>query len=119
MNTKLSARLLSILAILMLILTACGGGTNIQEEIIGQWEIRDETLGVAMIFSFKEDGALTIWMDDMPIDGTYTWMDDTTVQMTMTMGEQRQDITGKVKIDGDQLTITNELGETETLTRVE
>jgi hypothetical protein len=116
MNTKFSARWLGILAILMIFISACSA--NLQEAIIGQWEIYDEVQDVAMIFSFKEEGDLTIWLEDFPIEGTYTWLDDTTIQITMTVADQSQEILGKVKIEGDQLTITNEKGEVETLARV-
>jgi uncharacterized protein (TIGR03066 family) len=117
MNTKLSWRVIGIFTILMISLTACGSA-NLQEEIIGKWEIRDETMGVTMVFDFQEDGALIIWLEGVPISGSYTWLDDTTVQMTMMITEQSQDITGEAKIRGDQLTITTDQGESETLTRV-
>lgn len=118
MNIKLSARLLGVFAILIILLTACSSA-NLQEEIIGQWEIRDETLGITMVFKFQEDENLIIWLEGVPISGSYTWLDDTTIQMTMMITEESQDITGEVEIQGDQLTITNEQGEAETLTRME
>lgn len=117
MNTRLSVRVISLFAILMILLTACGS-THLQEEIIGKWDIRDETMGVTMIFDFQEDGTLIIWLEGVPINGSYTWLDDTTVQMTMTITEESQEITGEAKIRGDKLTITTDQGESETLTRV-
>ena len=118
MNTKLSARLWGVFAILIILLTACSSA-NLQEKIIGQWEIRDETLGITMIFEFQEDENLIIWLEGIPISGSYTWLDDTTIQMILLITEESQNITGEVKIKGDQLTITNEQGEAETFTRVE
>ena len=117
MNIQLSMRLWGAFALLMVLLTACGA--NLQDEIIGQWEIKNEAQGAVMIFSFKEDNDLTIWVGDIPIEGSYTWLDENTIQITMTAEDQSQEILGKVKIEGDQLIITNEKGETETLTRVE
>jgi hypothetical protein len=116
MRTKLSARLLGVFFILIILLTACG--TNLQEEIIGRWGIREDTLEVLMMFSFEKDGVLNVLMEDIPVSGNYVWLDDTTIQMTLKLGEQSEEITGKVQIEGDQMTITNEKGEAEIFTRL-
>ena len=117
MRSKLSTCLLSIFVLLLIFLAACSRNANLQEKIIGNWQIQAESSDITVIFSFNEDGTLRIWFDDVPIEGTYTWVDDGTIQMTLT--EQNQDITGEVKIQGDQMTITNENGDIETLLRVE
>jgi hypothetical protein len=116
MSTKASVRLLSVLAVLVLILAACG--PSLQEQIIGQWELYDQSLGVSLVFSFKEDGALTIWIEDMPLEGTYTWIDEENIKITMTQEGMSEDIVGKVEINDDLLMITGETGETDILTRV-
>ena len=117
MRSKLSTCLLSIFILLLIFLTACGRSAILQEKIIGNWQIQAESSDIAVIFNFNEDGTLRIWFDDVPIEGTYTWVENSTIQMTLT--DQNQDITGEVKIQGDQMTITNENGEIETLLRVE
>ena len=40
MRSNLSARLLSVFAILVILLISCGSSTNLQEKIIGNWEIQ-------------------------------------------------------------------------------
>jgi outer membrane biogenesis lipoprotein LolB len=124
MNTKTTARLLSVFAILIILLTACSG--SLKDQIVGQWQIKpdpqaeaqSETQDAVMIFSFEEDGAFTIWMDDIPLEGTYTWLDDETIQMTILVADQTQEVVGKVEIEGEQLTITDENGQADILTRV-
>jgi uncharacterized protein (TIGR03066 family) len=117
MRSKSSTRLLSIFVLLLIFLAACSRSANLPERIIGNWQIQAESSDISVIFNFSEDGTLRIWFDDVPIEGTYTWVDDVTIQMTLT--EQNQEITGEVDIQGDQMTITNENGEIETLLRVE
>lgn len=117
MRPKYLYRLLSVFTVLVILLISCGSGASLQERIVGNWQIQGETSDIVVIFNFKEDGTLRIWFDDVPIDGTYSWIDDGTIQMIMT--EQNQVVTGKVKIQGDQMAITNEKGEIETLLRVE
>jgi phosphoribosylformimino-5-aminoimidazole carboxamide ribonucleotide (ProFAR) isomerase len=117
MRSKHLYRLLSVFTVLVILIISCRSGASLQDRIVGNWQIQSETSDIAVIFSFKEDGTLRIWFDDVPIDGTYSWIDEGTIQMIMT--EQNQVVTGKVIIQGDQMTITNEKGEIETLLRVE
>jgi hypothetical protein len=125
MKTKNIARLLSVFAILIILLTACGS-TNLQENIIGQWQIEPDLQAESQadnqdtvtIFSFKEDGGFTLWVNDIPLEGAYTWLDDETIQMNILMDDQIQDVVGKVEIEGDQMTITDVNGESDRLMRV-
>lgn len=118
MNTKLSTRLFSVLAVLVILLTACGGGgPNVQEEIIGQWEAYDADLDMTMVFDFQEEGKLAISVEGVSLDGTYTWDNDNTITITMSFGGESEEIVGDVAITGDEMTITAD-GDTETFTRV-
>lgn len=116
MNAKKTASLLSVFAILLIVLTACAA--NLQEQIIGQWELSDENVGITLLFVFKEDGDLTIWLDDVPLEAAYTWLDAETIQIRMVVEGLSEAIVGKVQIDGDQLMITSDTGETDVLVRV-
>lgn len=118
MNSKLSVKLFSAFTVLMLLLTACGGGSNLQEQIIGQWEIVNEDLGLSMVFDFKEEGQVVVSIAGAQINGTYAWLDGDVIKITMALNGQSEEILGPVQIKGDQLMITNDRGETETLTRV-
>ena len=116
MKKTFAVRFWAIYTVLIILLAACS--PNIQEQIIGQWKVEREVEGTAMVLSFKEDGSLTIWIDDVPIDGVYTWLDDNTLQMTITNAEASQDIISQVQIDGDQMIMTSEMDEIDVLTRV-
>ena len=118
MNSKLSIKIFSVFILLMVLLTACGGSSDLQEQIIGQWEIQNEDLGLSMVFDFHKDGTVSIALADMALDGTYTWLDGDVIKITMTLNGQSEEILGPVQIEGDQLMITNDRGETEILTRV-
>ncbi|MFZ6030833.1 MAG: DUF5640 domain-containing protein [Chloroflexota bacterium] len=111
---------LSVLALLALVVAACSSAPKLSEQIVGQWQYEDPDMGATMIFDFQPDGKLTISAKDMPevvLDGTYTWVDGDTIELTITMEGQSESTNADLSIDGDSLTMTMD-GETETLTRV-
>lgn len=116
MNQKHSFRLILTFAALLVLLAACSA--SLEEQIIGQWKMAGADPATTMTFSFKEGGSLTIWAGDVPIDGTYQWLDEDTIQLTLDRGETKQEIVGDISIEGDQLMISNQNGEVDTLTRV-
>lgn len=118
MNLKLTVKLIGIFLLLLFVLAACGG-SSIQEQIIGQWEIANEELGLSMVFNFLEDGFMVITIADLEIDGTYEWLGDDVIKITMEQNGQNNEILGPVQIEGDHLMISNDRGDTETFTRVE
>ncbi len=117
MNSKLSFKLLGIFMLFLFIMTSCGN-FGIQRQIIGQWEIKNEELDLSMVFEFQEDGNLIVSVADLQMEGTYTWLPGDVIKITMAQNGQSNEILGPVQIKGDQLMITNDRGETETLTRV-
>lgn len=117
MNSKLAYKLLGIFILLALIMTACGN-FGVQRQIIGQWEIKNVELDLSMVFDFQEDGNLMVSVADLQMEGTYTWLPGDVIKITMIQNGQSNEILGPVQIKGDQLMITNDRGETETLTRV-
>lgn len=118
MNLKLTVKLIGIFLLLLFVLAACGG-SSIQEQIIGQWKIANEELGLSMVFNFLEDGFVVITIADLEINGTYEWLGDDVIKITMEQNDQSNEILGPVQIEGDQLMISNDRGDTETFTRVE
>lgn len=113
-------RVLSVLALLALVIAACSSAPKLADQVIGQWQYEDPDMGTTMVFNFQAEGKLTISakdVSDIAIDGTYTWVDDDTIELKITMGDQSDTTTADLAIDGDTLTMTME-GETETLTRV-
>ena len=110
------ARLLGVFVLLIITLMACR--SNLQEQILGQWKLGDENQDGGLIYSFKKDGQFTIWIEDIPVRGTYTWFDDQTIQVKLETNNANAEILGKVQIDGDQMKITNDQGDTDTLTRM-
>lgn len=118
MNPKISLRTLLVFGLLFAAIMACSA-PDLQDQIIGQWKIVAQNPNASVIFSFKEDGSLKIWIEDVPLSGFYEWMDENTIQMTIIHEDAPQEIIGDVQINGDRMTITNETGEVDVLTRVE
>jgi hypothetical protein len=117
MEKRYTTHFVVIFAVLVIVLAACR--SNLQDQIIGQWRLGGENQETGLIFSFKEDDRVTIWFEDVPIKGIYSWLDEQTIQIAFADPERNAEIVGKVQIEGDQLTITNEQGDKDTLTRVE
>ena len=119
MNSKHTLKLLAILAMLLLVLSACGGAADIQEQILGKWEITNEALEITMVLNFLDDGFVIVTIADLEVTGTYEWLEGDVIKITMTKDGYSEEILGPVQIEGDQLMITNDRGEVEVFTRVQ
>ena len=119
MNSKHTLKLLAILAMLLLVLSACSGAADIQEQILGKWKITNEALEITMVLNFLEDGFVIVTIADLEVTGTYEWLEGDVIKITMTKDGYSEEILGPVQIEGDQLMITNDRGEVEVFTRVQ
>jgi len=117
MNPKISLRTLLIFGLLFATIVACSAH-GLRDQIIGQWKIVAQNPNGSVVFSFKEDGSLKIWIEDVPLSGFYEWVDENTIQMTIIREDAPQEIIGDVQINGDRMTIASETGEVDVLTRV-
>jgi uncharacterized protein (TIGR03066 family) len=113
--SKIQTRLLCVFAVVMILVSACGGGATLKDKIIGKWEAKDEASGLTMTFEFMKDGKVGISAAGMSFEGsTYKWVDDDTLELTMTMLDQSETTQLDVKLDGDKMSMT-EAGGGETL----
>jgi uncharacterized protein (TIGR03066 family) len=111
-------RLLCILALFALVLTACGGGAaKLEDQLIGKWEYTDPDINATMTFDFQKEGKLVVSAEGITLDGSYTWEDADTINLVMTFGDESDESLADVKIVEDTLTLTVD-GETQELTRV-
>ena len=115
MNSK-KVLLISVLALLTILLVACG--PNNQEAILGEWNVESSNTQEVVLMDFQAEGHMIIWYGKLPIEGSYTWVDSNTIQITMTNADQTQEIVADVNIRGDRMTLTNEDGDVDTLVRV-
>ncbi len=105
----MKTKTLLALLIVVLTLTACGGGKN---AIVGTWEDAD-----GFQVTFAEDGTMTVGDGEFEVSGTYEFIDKDTIEVNL-------DTTGlgialwDVEISGDTMTLTED-GSTTELTRVE
>lgn len=119
MNSKVSFRVLCVLALVAILAVACGGKPNLKEQIIGKWQGDFE--GTAATIEFTADGKMilsaTISDQTISIEGVYSFVDDDTIEISIPdMGNEKNQ--GDIKIDGDTLTLTDPNGgDSSTLTR--
>jgi len=109
MKTQLRIYWIGVWLALLTMIAACGGSAN-QEDILGIWQSTDPQAGLTMIFNFQKDGVLGINVSGSPIDASYTWLDKDTIQITLRVDNQAQDIKADVKFNGDTLTLISEGG---------
>jgi len=118
MFTKKQTRLatVSVIFLLAVILTACGGGSS----LVGKWAGTDPDSGSPLTVEFRSDGTVTFEVPDfMSLEGTYRLIDANTFEMTLGFTGETDTQTGLTDftIVGDTLTMTSE-GTTIELQRV-
>ena len=94
--TKFTARLLFIVILLSLALSACGVA---RAALIGKWQ--DAETG--MVLDFKQDGKLRYGSPGMTIEVNYQFMDDSTIILKGSDGQEDTQMVWKV--EGDKLTL--------------
>ncbi|MEX1143258.1 MAG: hypothetical protein WEC16_00325 [Anaerolineales bacterium] len=106
----------SLVFLLALILSACGGGSS----LVGKWEGTDPDSGALLTVEYRSDGTVTFEVPDfMTLEGTYRLVDANTFEMTLGFTGETDSQTGLTDftIVGDMLTMTSE-GTTIELQRV-
>ena len=119
MKLKTSIHLWNLIAIaLILLMAAACSGTGLEKQILGQWQNANTDQGSDLRYSFREDGTVLVWTDEIVVGGTYLWLDDDTIQLTITGGDASQEIVGDVQIEGDRMMISSQDGEVQILARI-
>jgi len=95
----------SLVACLVLFVTACG--SKPADLIVGKWEGGEGDKKGTM--EFTKDGKVKVSMGPMSLEGTYKFVSDDTMEVTM-MGQTAK---VKVKVTKDELEMTTE-GKTDT-----
>ena len=116
MSQKTTYRVLTILAIVAILLTGCGGGKkSLKDQVLGKWECNAPELnaatGGAITFEFLKDGKAKLSLGPATIDITYKWPSDKTIEITIDMSMGTGDPTVQAfdaSITGDKLSLTAE-----------
>jgi uncharacterized protein (TIGR03066 family) len=92
-----------------------------KKALVGKWR-SDEVKDVTIEFTAKGDMHF-VYTDPkggkgVNYDGTYKWIDATTLETTMFGSEEPKPERSTVAIDGDKLSVTNPKGKVEKFTRV-
>ncbi len=115
-NNRRQLTTVSLVFVLAVILTACGGGSS----LVGKWEGTDPDSGLVLTVEFKSDGTVTFDVQDfMTLEGTYRLVDADTFEMTLGFPGETETETGLTDftISVNTLTMTSE-GSTIELHRV-
>jgi hypothetical protein len=98
---------LSVVFLLALILTACGGGSS----LVGKWQGTDPDSGALLIIEFRSNGTVTFDVPEfMTLEGTYRLVDTNTFEMTLGFPGETDTETGLTDftIVGNTLNMTSE-----------
>ena len=112
MSQKTTYRLLTLLAIVAILLTGCGGSKKtLKDQLIGKWDCVDPSISGSdntITFEFMSGGKAKLSMAAVSVDITYTWTTDTQIEITIDMGGQATTQVMDVSIDGKNLGLTAE-----------
>ena len=106
MSQKTAYRLLTVVAVLAILLTGCGGKKTVKDQIIGTWSGNDPQLGGAVTFTFMKDGKAQIAVSAVTVDITYKWVNDNTIELNIDMAGQTQTQQMTVGINGNKMSLT-------------
>ncbi len=103
MNQK--ARVFSLLAVVVLLLSAvgCGGATG-RSALYGTWDWNANDS--AMTWEFKSDGAFVLEQSGVTIETKYEFVDDDTIKIIAPADIDGEDMILDFKVDGDNLTLS-------------
>lgn len=107
------ARLLTPLFVLLLLATAAVAAPKNAELIVGKWD-----LGMNTVMEYRKDGALLMTIGSAVISGKYRFIDDDTIEVVITLGDQNKKNQLKVAIKDDELTTTEANGRSNKLKRI-
>jgi hypothetical protein len=113
MSQKNTYRLLTLLAIVAILLTGCGGSKKtLKDQIIGKWDCVDPSLtagsDTTVTFEFMSGGKAKLSMAAVSVDISYTWTSDTQIEITIDMAGQTETQVMDVSMNNDKLNLTAE-----------
>ena len=113
MSHKTTYRLITLIAIVAIFLTGCGGGKKaLKDQVIGKWECTGSALTgdttTTLTFDFKKDGKAQISTSGITLDITYKWLTDTQMEITMSFMGESQTLTPEVAVNGNKMNLTVE-----------
>ena len=78
---------------------------ELKKQIVGTWETthKAQDKDYTITAEFKEDGKLAIKVNDIPINGTYSIIEDGKVETTTTFEGKTRKVTQTVKITQDTM----------------
>lgn len=77
---------------------------SLERSMIGTWQLDEQP---QTYFIFGRNGEFTVLDNTASIDGTYTFLSDTTVQIHMKYFIQNYILSGDISIEGNHMTISN------------
>jgi uncharacterized protein (TIGR03066 family) len=118
----LTALTLSLAALLTLGLASARCAEKPKDLIVGKWE-PGEPKGKGTVLEFKKDGTLAVAIKDegkeIKFDGTYKFLTDDTMEITMdVMGQKMTEKITLKKIDKDGMTTVDAMGKEEKFKRL-
>jgi uncharacterized protein (TIGR03066 family) len=102
---------LAVVSALALDCHPCLSQSPVSQAILGKWkslEIKEDAT-----LEFLKDGKLRIAAQEITIDGSYKFTDESTMEVTIVIGGKENVLKLKVKLEGDMLT-TQEIGKEKT-----
>ena len=110
---------LVILVVLLVSLVAFADKADLKKQILGRWQpAKDDTT----VIEFQSDSTfvvtVTMKQDTEKLQGTYKWLDASTVEVTLSSKDETKTEKLKVAITGDTMSTTTSKGKVEKFNRI-
>ena len=93
---------------------------KVQELILGKWEASREVnkKKVAVTMTFRKDNTIRGMLADVPFEGTYRFLKDNEMEMTLTLMGKTDTEKVKVEVSEEELVLTPPKGQPDKFKRV-
>jgi uncharacterized protein (TIGR03066 family) len=99
--------ILTVAAVAAVTVAPATAGDNAKDLIVGRWQ-PNEKGGEKAIIEFTKDGKLKVIADKLNLDGTYKFVKDDQIEVSMPIKGKESTVKLIVKVTKDELTTTEE-----------
>lgn len=103
-RTKISISIGSVVIIAIIFFVVLSSSNSIEKKIIGTWQINEQP---QISVTFGENGTFSMSGDGDYLEGSYTFLSDSTVQAHMNYLWADFVLSGDISITGNNMTISN------------
>lgn len=103
-NTKITISISLALILTVIVVAFLFNSNSLEKSIVGTWQINEQP---QIFVTFEKDGIFSMSGDGDYLDGSYTFLNDNTIQVHMNYYWADFVLSGQISISGKEMTIEN------------